>query len=71
MVSSIERKSQKIDSHAKHPTLVDYNNAPTPEATRGKNIYRKTDGRSSIYPSSNDLISIVITVLGLKSRSIL
>ena len=56
-VSSVEHGSLKVDGAAERLTLIDYDNSPTPGATRSGDTCEETDGRSSICPSSDSFIS--------------
>ncbi|KAK3166763.1 hypothetical protein OEA41_009888 [Lepraria neglecta] len=44
-VSSVEHGSRKVDGAAERLTLIDYDNAPNPGATRSGDTCEETDGR--------------------------
>lgn len=57
-VSSVEHGSHKVDGPAERPAPIDCDDVPAPGAIRGGGIYGKTNGRSSIRPSSDGSIPI-------------
>ena len=57
-VSSVDHGSGRANGAAKHPTPIDYDDAPTPGGTRGGGTRGETDGRSGIRPSSDGSISV-------------